>query len=306
MIYKNKLILGTVELGLKYGLNNKLDKPNIKTAFSILDTAWENNIRTYDTAFAYGDAEDILGKWISSRKIENKVSIISKLKPHILNDYPDGTKAEDIIIYEIKKSLKRLNINTLDGYLLHTPHYIYNNHIINSLKQAKNKRLIKNFGVSIYDESEALYAANLPVDYIQIPYNIFDQRLDKTNFFKIAKKNNITIFARSPFLQGLLLINKNKIPPYLNHTKPLLKKLDTYLNKHKLSKLTATLAFTLKNKNVNYVVFGINSTKELEENLEALQNIDHLPANFYSFIKKEFLEIEKTVITPSLWKTPKK
>jgi len=302
----NKLVLGTVELGLPYGLNNQSGQPSLKESFSILDTAFSNGINTFDTAFSYGHAEDILGEWIKSRNLKNKIKIISKLKPHVLNNYTDGIKAEYIIKKEITKSLKRLNLDQLDGYLLHSPFYIYLDHVVNGLKKSKSNGLIKNFGVSIYDETEALYAASLPVDYIQIPYNIFDQRLDHTNFFSLAKKNNITVFARSPFLQGLLLIPLKKIPSHLNHAKPILKELNEYLNRYNISPLIASLAFTLKNPSLNYIVFGNNTISEIKENLLVATNIPPLPNDFFSFIKTKFSETEKTIITPSLWKTPKK
>jgi len=303
---KTKLVLGTAELGMSYGLNNKQGQPSLEDSFSILDIAYKNGIKIFDTAFAYGNAEDVLGQWISSRQIADKISVISKLKPHILNDYPDGTKAKDIVISEIKKSLKRLNINILDGYLLHTPQYIYNDHIIEGLKHAKNQGLIKNFGVSIYDEAEALYAASLPVDYIQVPYNILDQRLDNTDFFKITKSNNVTVFARSPFLQGLLLMPSNKIPSHLNHAVPLLKQLDDYLNKHQISRLTATLAFSLNKECLDFIVFGTNNTEETEECIEIANNLPNLPDDFLSTMNSKFSQTEKTIITPSLWKNPKK
>ena len=39
-----KIILGTVQLGLNYGINNKLGKPSEKAAFEILDTAQKSDI----------------------------------------------------------------------------------------------------------------------------------------------------------------------------------------------------------------------------------------------------------------------
>ncbi|MFA5173407.1 MAG: aldo/keto reductase [Candidatus Paceibacterota bacterium] len=302
----SKLVLGTVELGLPYGLNNIKGQPSLKESFSILDNALTFGIDTFDTAFAYGAAEDVLGKWIKSRNLNNKIKIISKLKPYALNDYPDGVKASDIIRLEINKSLQRLNIDQLDGYLLHTPQYVYNIHIINGLKKAKSDGLIKKFGVSIYDEAEALYAANMPVDYIQIPYNIFDQRLNHAGFFNLAKKNNITVFARSPFLQGLLLMPSKKVPPHLNRAKPLLNEFISYLNRCHLSPLAATLAFTLKNPNLDFIVFGANTPAEIKEVLFVATNLPPLPNDFFFFMEEKFSQTEKAIVNPSLWKTPLK
>ena len=118
---KSRLVLGTTQLGMQYGLNNAVGQPPKGESFAILDAALKGGINTFDTAFAYGSAEDILGEWIESRGVQNKVFIISKMKPHVLNEYPDGTKAADTVVMEIKRSLKRLKLQKLDGYLLHTP-----------------------------------------------------------------------------------------------------------------------------------------------------------------------------------------
>jgi len=49
------LSLGTVQLGLSYGINNADGKPSQETANAILNAALEGGINTLDTAAAYGD-----------------------------------------------------------------------------------------------------------------------------------------------------------------------------------------------------------------------------------------------------------
>ena len=58
----DKLILGTVQLGVDYGINNEIGKPSIADALSILEYAYKKKIRFLDTAEAYGDAQKIIGK----------------------------------------------------------------------------------------------------------------------------------------------------------------------------------------------------------------------------------------------------
>ena len=60
----DKLILGTVQLGLNYGVNNSAGKPSLETAFDILNLAYESGIRTIDTAEAYGDSQEVIGQYI--------------------------------------------------------------------------------------------------------------------------------------------------------------------------------------------------------------------------------------------------
>ena len=57
-----ELCLGTAQLGMNYGINNKVGKLQKESVFEILDIAIANNIRMWDTASIYGEAEELLGE----------------------------------------------------------------------------------------------------------------------------------------------------------------------------------------------------------------------------------------------------
>lgn len=300
---KTKLVLGTVQLGLDYGINNKRGKPSRKDALGILDYAFEHGIRIFDTAYAYGDAEDILGEFIKSRDIASEVSVISKLKPHSIPQ--DSSDVFKIIEEEIKKSLVRLGRGYLDGYLLHTPEYIYNSDIVQALASCKERGLVRNIGVSPYEETDALYAANSGlVDYIQIPYSVFDQRLNTTDFFKAAKENSVTVFARSAFLQGLIFMEGTEIPDYISEAKHYLHEFDQIIRKHGLTRAQAALLFSYNHAGIDYVVFGVDTQKQLEEDIQIIESeVDC--AECLEELRDKFLDIKKSIILPSLWKNPR-
>jgi aryl-alcohol dehydrogenase-like predicted oxidoreductase len=300
-----ELALGTVQFGLEYGINNKTGKPEKESSLEMLKAAYERGIRYFDTAHAYGNAEELLGEFVERNNLQNKVKIISKLKPNILDGYT-GNVAK-LVENEIIGSLKKLKIDSLEGYLFHTPEYIYNEELVNALKESKEKGLIKNFGVSIYDEKEALYAANLPVDFIQIPYSVFDQRLNKTNFFEIARKNNITIFARSAFVQGLIFMKDEEIPEHLIEAKAYLKEFDEIIKNYNLTRLEAALLFSYRNKNIDHVVFGVDNLKQLNEDIDIAKNAGNYEASKKCFdeLNNRFIDIKKSIIMPSLWKKKK-
>ena len=106
----NKLCLGTVQLGMHYGINNAIGRmPTKDESYSILDSAFKFKIKTVDTAAAYGCAEEILGEFGVPK---NDVSVISKLMPNIFVDI-HGEKYIDIIEEEMtsgkpKKSVVRI------------------------------------------------------------------------------------------------------------------------------------------------------------------------------------------------------
>ncbi len=295
----NRIALGTVQFGLDYGINNKQGKPSKSQTFKMLEFAYEKNVRVFDTAFAYGNAEELLGEFIFYNGIEKEVNIISKLKPNVFDN--SNEEKQMIIVSEFHKSLERLKVSKLDGYLLHTPEYVYDNKVIAALQNCKKERIVNNIGVSTYNEPEAVYAVEKTnIDYIQIPYNIFDQRLHKTDFFSIAKKNNVKIYARSPFLQGLFFMKPEEVPPNLAEAKKYLEKLDVIIKKYNISRAEISLMYSFLNKDFDYVVFGVDSLEQLKENIEIVSNIDE-NAEWYAEVQRSFVDIEKHLILPSLW-----
>jgi aryl-alcohol dehydrogenase-like predicted oxidoreductase len=294
-----KLVLGTVQFGLEYGINNKTGKPSRDDVFRMLDLAAAKGIESLDTAAAYGDAEEIIGEYLKSRKGVVDFKIISKLMPNLITEKDEDT--ESIVEREIKGSLKRLNKECLDGYLLHTPANFYNKGIIDGLIKCKRNGLIKNLGVSIYETQEALDAASSGIiDYIQIPYNVFDQRLNKTDFFEIARKNNVTVFSRSTFLQGLILMDFENIPEHLEIVKGYLGEFDQIISKFNVNRLEASFLFSHKNPNIGYLVFGVDSAEQLLEDIDISQrNVDF--DECYDELYNRFLDIEKSIVIPSLW-----
>ena len=49
-----KMVLGTAQFGMDYGIANVNGKPKHKQIFDILDIAWEKGVRRFDTAPDYG------------------------------------------------------------------------------------------------------------------------------------------------------------------------------------------------------------------------------------------------------------
>ena len=295
----NKLCLGTVEFGLEYGLNNEFGRPTQKEVFEMLDLARENGIKVFDTASAYGDAEERIGEYINSRECKNEIKVISKLSPKLFTN--GFERPVQTIKEEVEKSLKKLNMEFLNGFLLHKPTDFYNQEVISGLLNCKEADLIKNIGVSIYEIEHALDVVRSGViDYIQVPYNIFDQRVEKTDFFEIAKENNVTVFARSPFLQGLILMNKNEVPSHLSIARRYLEKLDEIIKDYKISRVEAAMLFSYNNKNIDYVVFGVNNIQQLKEDIQSIdKNIKS--TQLINEIKQEFSDVERSIVIPSLW-----
>jgi aryl-alcohol dehydrogenase-like predicted oxidoreductase len=291
--------LGTVQFGLEYGINNKSGKPSRDEVFAMLDYAIDQGIEYIDTAAAYGNAEELLGEYFSSRKVPADLKVISKLMPNIIAD--DCRDAELLVINEIKKSLQRLHLNRLEGYLLHTPANFYNPSVMRGLKHAKDLGLIKNLGVSIYETQHALDVVNSGlVDYIQVPYNIFDQRLEKTDFYSRAQGNGVMVFGRAPFLQGLLFMQPNEVPDNLARARNYLQEFEQIINKYELQRIEASLLFSAQNQGIDRVVLGVDNMAQLKEDIAVIAN-DCADESCREELKQHFSCMEKEIIFPSLW-----
>ena len=269
-----KLCLGTVQLGQYYGINNALGrKPDLKESFRLLEKAINLGINFFDTASVYGDSEKILGDFGINRF---NVKIISKLRPNLPSD-------SNFV------------------YLFHDAEDFYKPELLRGLKLVKEKGLSKNIGVSIYEPEDAINVVkDKDIDIIQIPYNVLDQRLDETNFFELAEKNNVTVFARSSFLQGLLLMTREKIPPNLKDAWSYIETFQNISRRYKFTPSEAALLFSYCHKKIDYVLFGVETIEQLESNLKILDKASQF-ADCYEELSGKFKNIDKKIIVPSLW-----
>ncbi len=288
----SKLSLGTVQFGLNYGISNISGQPNQQEVNEIVEYVYDNGINCFDTAQAYGNAEEVLGKAVDKRA---DIFIISKLKSKLfLNN----------AISNIDKSLKNLNKNSLYGLLLHDSELLYNwkseyTILVNNLIK-DNK--IKYFGVSIYtSEDFELAISNPSIKFIQIPFNIFDQRAIRNKWFEKAKENNKLIFIRSIFLQGLFFMNIDKLPTNLTNAKQFLIKLNEYCIKLNLSKSELALNFVDTVAKESILLFGCDTINQAQENINNYKNLKQLDNDTIQNIIKDFTNIDEDIYNPTKW-----
>ncbi len=299
-----KLCLGTVQFGMKYGINNQVGQPSQEESFEMLDLAIENGIDTIDTARAYGTAEIVVGNYLEYRKCYNKVNIISKLRPNIVE--PENKDVYSVIRRELENSLSRLHVSHLKGYLLHTPEYVYDERIVQTLFRLKDERLIENIGVSIYGIEEGFEAIKKGMDYVQLPYSILDQRGKQSGFIREAKRAAMTVFTRSAFLQGLFMMGLNRLPAQLEHAKPYLEYFEKLTEQYKIDKTELLLQFVKISKDIDYLVFGVDNRKQLLENIEVFESGRPVDKFLLEDIENYYKQVDDSIILPSLWSNGKK
>lgn len=300
-----RLCLGTVQFGMNYGINNAIGRqPTIEESCEMIDYALSHGIYTIDTARAYGNAELVLGEYFKSHKPDKSLKIITKLRPNVIDE---STKdVYGIIRSEIEDSLDRMGVDCLDGYLLHTPEYVYNQDILDGMVMLKEASLTKHIGISIYDikEGEAALSAGI-FDYIQMPYSILDQRGIRTGFLKKARKSGLKVATRSAFLQGLLLMDEEKIPEKVADSKPYLKIVQDVAGEYDVKMADLILGFVKNEEDIDYLVFGVEKLSQLKEDIDSYNKCD-IPAECIAELKNRINDISTSIIFPSLWADGKK
>ena len=218
-----ELVLGSVQLGLDYGAANLTGKPNRETALRLVRRAAESGVKTFDTARAYGDSEERLGEALA---VSKPVRTITKLSPlSDLTERPSWYAVSAAVDASIEQSRFALQREKLDCVLLHRAAHMtaFDGAVWARLLELRRQGMIASLGVSLQTPSEALMAlASQDVDHIQLPFNLLDWRWRETGVIAaIRKRGDITVHARSIFLQGLLATRDPAAWPRLEGVDPI-------------------------------------------------------------------------------------
>jgi aryl-alcohol dehydrogenase-like predicted oxidoreductase len=284
----SKIIIGTAQFGLDYGINNDGGKPGKEKIVEILDIAFQNGIRTLDTAEAYGDAIDVIGKYHADTG--HLFNVISKFK----------TGSSLTLITNVAESLKKLGIPKLAAYLLHDAKDLGNDLLLRQAMELKKEKLTDKVGVSVYDNETFLAAIqNDFIDIIQLPFNVFDNWNLRGELIEEAKRKGKTIHVRSVFLQGLLFMEEEKIPVMLTPLIRYIRSLRSISNRFRMSIQELALNYALSKEFIDGVLFGVDSPQQFRTNIVSVNTV--LSAEIVSEIEKIHVK-ETELLNPVNWR----
>lgn len=290
MANENKLVLGTVQFGMDYGINNSRGQVSESEVFKILAYASDSGIQTLDTAHTYGNSEEIIGKFI--KRSGKSFKIISKV--------PKPEAGKNIVSYP-EESLKNLNSIKLYAYLFHNfDSYKENPQLLEQLQELKRLSKVEKIGFSLYYPKELDYLLENKIDFdiVQVPYSIFDQRFE--NSFEQLKNLGKEVHVRSVFLQGLVFKNPDMLENQFLDIKSELAKLIELSEQSQVSISGLCLNFVSLNKNIDKIVIGVDSLKNLQENILDLSQTDTV-SKYYDELKMLRVDDEQ-IILPTNWK----
>lgn len=291
----SRLALGTVQFGLPYGLGNPEAAVPREEAEKILALAWERGIDTLDTAADYGHAEDVIGL---ARPANASFKIVSKA-PRIGKDEIAQSDL-DAVSAAASRSLERLKVSALGSILVHhAPDLLARggDKLFAALRAIRERGLTRQIGVSVYDpETLATLLARFPIEIVQLPMNVLDQRFERSGMLAELMRRNIEVHVRSVFLQGALLMGDN-LPHRLAAAASKIQMLHDAASERGVTPATLALAYPAKLTAVSRIVIGVQRASELAANLDAFAAANSLAG----FDTAAFSVEDPAIIDPRRW-----
>ncbi len=299
-----ELVLGSVQLGLSYGAANRTGKPSRPEALHLVTRAAEAGVTQFDTARAYGDAEDRLGEALAGRK---SVRTITKLSP--LSDLPETASADAAcaaVEASIAESLAALRRERLDCLLLHRAQHMtsHGGAIWKRLTDYVRSGVIASLGVSVQNTGEAMQALDCrDVRHLQLPYNLLDWRWRADGVIdRLCTRPDTVIHVRSVFLQGILAGDASVWPRISGVDAPaILSSLAEFAADFgRESVADLCLAYARGQKWVDGVVVGLETADQLDTNLRLFLR-PPLTVGQSALLEARLPRLPEALLNPAMW-----
>ena len=276
----SKLMLGTVQFGMKYGVANTSGKPSFDTVKAILKAAYDSGVTALDTAPEYGDSEEVIGRALGELGLVDRFKIVTKI-PKL----PTDCDPEKFIADSLRSSLAKLGVDRLAAALFHAEEDVI---CLNVLKSMVKRGLIEAAGVSLNTLAHRDDGEN--ADCLQVPASLLDRRFDRC-----FGRNDRHVFVRGAYLQGMLLMPKSGV--FVTEVKERRRKLE----KLGLPMAELALRFLFSKPEPKSILTGVETVEQLKENIRiaALPPLDENDLRTVDAIA--FPELPETYVSPHFW-----
>jgi aryl-alcohol dehydrogenase-like predicted oxidoreductase len=251
-----RLVLGTAQFGLDYGVANTGGRTPFAEVESILEFAAANGIDTLDTAAAYGDAEDVLARAGVQDRGFRIVSKTARL-----------TASVDAVIERALLSVKKLG-RPLDALLVHSAGNLAlpdGERLWDALRRLESDGAIARLGVSFYARDPILdIVEKYRPEMAQLPASIVDQRLICDGTISELARRGVEVHVRSALHQGLIFVDLDKLPVKLQGKRDAIGVMQGRLASAGLPALDLALSYLGRIADIHAVVVGVTRRSELE------------------------------------------
>ena len=175
---------------------------DVRQAFEV---SLDAGIRFVDTAEVYGSgrSERLLGQFL--KETDQPVLIATKFFP-----FP-WRLTKKTLHHALKRSLERLDVESVDLYQLHQPlPPISVETWMSAMAEAVKEGLTRTVGVSNYNQTQMLRAYselarnNIPLASNQVTYSLLNRNIEHDGLLARCKELGVRLIAYSPIEKGLL------------------------------------------------------------------------------------------------------
>jgi aryl-alcohol dehydrogenase-like predicted oxidoreductase len=299
------LTLGTVQLGMPYGIANQLGQPDEEMAGRILDAAMNGGITCLDTASAYGSAEQVLGRYFQQQA--RAATIITKFTLQV-NQATTLSDLEAQIEESVNRSMERLQTDCLPAVLLHRPNVLgqFGKQVTELLCKQVKRGNIGTIGASLLSFDAIEFAENWRefqddcYEIVQVPMNVMDRRMFANGTFEQLRRSNKKLFARSIYLQGLFFMKPEALQERLKPAEPWLVRLHAFAEQEGMSVAEFAFSYIHHMPGIASIVFGAETPDQVSANI-ALLSTPAIRERTMHELALQFAQVPDYVITPNLW-----
>jgi voltage-dependent potassium channel beta subunit len=295
---RSGLKISEISLGAWVTFGEQIDE---KVASDLIHASYDSGINFFDNAdiYANGQAEEVMGQAISDMPREALVISSKVFWPTMPGPNGRGLSRKHII-ESVNASLKRLGTDYLDLYFCHrfdpdTPvdEIVYTMDIL--VRQGK----ILYWGTSEWRAWQVAAAYGLASDHHLIPpsveqsqYNMFHRRRVETELAPICKEYGLGLTTWSPLYYGILTGKYNDGIPTMSRAAlesmgwvrdritpervNMVRELTQVAKDLHISTAQLAIAWLLRRKEVSSVITGATNLKQLQENLDSAEAVEHL------------------------------
>jgi 1-deoxyxylulose-5-phosphate synthase len=301
------LALGTVELGLDYGIAvpGEYGRPAEAEAARLVHAAIDRGISLIDTARAYGESEAVLGRALRGRR--DKVVLATKVRTQLGDgSTPGDGELRQLMEQSLDTSLRLLQTDYVDIWQVHNVDQALLDRravIAEVFAAARQSGKVRAIGGSTYGADLPLRALETGLfDMLQVTYSVLDQRL-ADQVLPTAAERDVGIVVRSILLKGALTARGDYLPDHLAVLRDRSLQFRTLVASSGLTAGPAqvAIAFGLAHPQIHSVLVGMRTEHELGEALGAASL--RLPGDLLARLRALRLD-DADLLNPSTWGIP--
>ncbi len=292
--------LGTVQLGMNYGVNNTLGKPSREQSLEILSAARALGVNCLDTAIGYGDSELVIGEWLKGVPEAERPLVVTKVDQM---DCDSKAALRASLRESLNASKKRLGLERIPLLMVHSFEQYAQapEEVCRAFEELRAEGEIERWGISAYSRHDYRMLADSSADAVQVPQNIFDwSQITSGGWDALARSGKI-IFVRSVFLQGLVFKEPERLQPQMAFVAPVLERFRALCGEFSMEPAVLAMSFVRSLPGVSSLVLGCERREQVESNAALIGKTERLTETQMEKLREAFEHVDAHVTNPGTW-----